>query len=219
MKKMFFLLVLVGIFGCQQEEFSVVAEEEENTEADLLDAQLITMIQTVAAHDGTFDDVVDRSSCFSINFPYQVFWEGEPHQINSMIDLAPIQPGDEVIPMYPIVLSFADYHNIEVSSHDEFLGLIDDCENGRLYNERVTCVDMVYPFTMAVYNVNNTNFETRRMTHDKSTFQQLEAIAEGERVSINYPIEIRWQNGSTEEVGSNDELYGLILDAKDFCQE
>ena len=33
MKKMFFLLVLVGLFGCQQEEFSVVAEEEENTES------------------------------------------------------------------------------------------------------------------------------------------------------------------------------------------
>lgn len=215
MKKVLGLLIVCVLISCQQEEFTVI-EEDTNEETGLA-VQLRSLLQNVTSHDGTFDDMVDKSSCFSINFPYTVMYEGEPYQINSAADLVPFNTNDKLTPIYPIEITYADYESNRIEDHEEFLTEVNRCDAGMLYDEMVTCLDLVYPVRLALYDASQGDFQTLILDHDKQTFEWLGAYPSDLVVSMNYPMEVIWESGVTQLIEDDLALEQVILDAKDLC--
>ncbi|WP_146090687.1 hypothetical protein [Aureitalea marina] len=216
MKRVLGLMIVCALFACQQEEFTVIDEQDQNNEEGLA-LQLRSLLQNVTSHDGTFDDVVDRSSCFSVNFPYTVMYSGEPYQINSVADLVPFNSNDELVPVYPIEITYANYESTTIEVHEEFLTEITKCEAGILYDQRVTCIDLVYPIRLAIYDATQGSFETVSLDHDKQTFQWLDDFPTNILVNMNYPMEVIWETGTTQLIEDDAALEQVILDAIDLC--
>lgn len=217
MKRLFMLLALVVMMGCQKEELTIIEEQQDAENTTALDAQLRGLVQSVASHDGSYDDVVDRSSCFSINFPYQVFFNGEPYPINSVADMIPMDENDEIIPMFPITITYTDHTSLEIESMADFLSEIDRCNADQIFNEKVTCVDLSYPIKLALYDPENTDFETLILDHDKLTFDSLRDIADNVILSLDYPLELVWDNGAVVEITDNEGLRSELLYAAGIC--
>lgn len=218
MKRLIALFILIVLGSCQKEELTVVQEQDDQNAIASLDLQLQQLIQSVTSHDGSFDDVVDGSACFSINFPYEVFFEGEPYAVNSLQDLAPFDSSDILVPIFPIEVTHGDYRSETVTSFEFFLTLQDRCQAGSLYDDGIYCLDMAYPMEIALYDSQNVNFETITLDHDQLTFQTLGTLSSEIIAEINYPIDILLNDGTYQAVSSNEDLKDLIIQARAACQ-
>ncbi|MEL6811505.1 MAG: hypothetical protein AAFP76_09240 [Bacteroidota bacterium] len=216
MKKYWILLLCMGLFSCQKEELTIVEENQESS--FLADAQLTRLMQSVTSHDGSFDDIIDQSSCFSINFPYQILLNGESHNVNSVNDLLAISSQDIIEPVFPLTITTGDYVEEPIQSMAVFEEFITRCANGTLYNDRITCIDFTYPVRISVYNTENNDFETIMFTHDKETFTRIDLFESGVLASIDYPIELRVQDTTALNISSNNELKASIMQMVPLCQ-
>ena len=208
-------MLAVTFMACQKEELTVVQEQEESS--FLEDEQLVGLIKSVASHDGSFDDLVDQSSCFSINFPYEILLNGDLVVITSINDLLVIKPMDDVVPIFPIEITTANYVELEVADQVTFTNYAFSCATGAMYDDRITCLDFNYPISISIYNRINTTFETLIYNHDKETFQGLELIEEGTLATIKFPVRAKMLDGTTISFQSNQELKSRILQMLAIC--
>lgn len=216
MKYMVYFMLCCMVISCQKEELKIVEGQEE--ESFIQDSELANLLASVVSHDGSFDDVVDNSSCFSINFPYICRINGHLYPVNSADDLAPFGESDLLIPEFPIDITFANHLEATVPSYEVFKILIAQCANGELWNQHISCVDLMYPIYVAIYNPETSEFETISFTDDKQTFQTIQDFNENVIASINYPIEIKLDNKIVLTINSNDILKSEILDKVPFCE-
>jgi len=216
MKKAITLILLVFILcACQKESLTVKETPEETS--FLKDAQLVTLMQSVASHDGRFDNAVDKADCFSIDFPYRILLNGASHEINAINDLLIIDPSDTVSPVFPINITFANYVGTTVSSEENLQILIDRCLQGILYNDRITCVDFVYPVYVAVFDLGSSDFETISFDHDKDTFLTLTEFASDALASIHFPVQMITSEENIITISSNKMLKNFIEANEALC--
>jgi hypothetical protein len=208
--------MLVTLAGCQEEELTII--EGENDEAFTQDQQLKSLIMSVTSHDGSYDDVVDNSSCFSIDFPYICYYNGYPYPVNSIEDLAVFNNGDNLIPKFPVSITISDYVQAEVPDEETFNLFMDLCANGQLFNESITCLDIIYPIRISVYDPDNSSFETISFAHDKQTFESIVGFDLSLIASIQYPIQIQMPNDVVLTINSNEALKTEILGIIPLCE-
>lgn len=207
-----FLMIFVS---CQKEGFTEVDNQEDAS--FMLDEQLSGLMKSVASHDGAFDDRIDNANCFSINFPYGLWVDGVQHNMASAEDFSEINPLTPVMPVFPITLTVGDYTQAVISSESEFQQMIINCHSGVLYDDIITCVDFSYPVTIALYNSENTNFETLILNHDWDTFSTIQTLEPNSLAAINYPVTLRLNNGAPITVISNDDLKNKIFSIAAGC--
>ena len=215
MKKYVWVLILLSLVSCQKEEFKVTESQDEGLLSQ--DDELLNLVKTVATHDGSFDDVVDSSTCFSIDFPYICNANGIAYPVNNADDLLPFTMYDELIPDFPVNVTFANYIQLEIPTYTAFKNLIAQCANGELFDERITCVDLDYPVELSVYDPVTTDFNTVTFNHDRDTFMGIEFLNENWIANINYPITIMLENGGLLTINSNEELKYQILAHISIC--
>jgi hypothetical protein len=216
MKFVLSIMLICFAFACQKEELKIIGGDE--SEAYAMDQQLKGLVVSVVAHDGSFDDVVDRSSCFSIDFPYTCLYNGHQYPMNNLKDLEPWTKGDMLVPVFPVSITFANHIQAEVPNNEAFINLIERCANGELFDDIIGCVDLVYPISIAVYNSDSSNFETIIFNHDRETFENIIDFDENTLVSMNYPIQIKLENEVVLTIDSNEILKSQILDRIPFCE-
>lgn len=214
MKKYVGLVLLVLLASCQKEEFEILQDDDLEVTQD---GQLLRLVQTVATHDGSFDDVVDDSSCFSIDFPYVCNFNGKPYPVNSAADLSPFSMYDDLVPEFPVNVTLANYLQLEVPNIDAFENLITQCQNGDLFNDRITCIDLEYPVSLALFDADNGDFETVVFNHDKDTFTGIGAIEEGWVARLNYPLSVTLESGALITITSSEQLKSEILNIIPLC--
>jgi len=216
--KGFYTIFLCVFFlaSCQTEEFTTV-EGEEQAVSFLQDQVLKGLLKSVTSRDGSFDDIVDRSSCFSINFPYTILLNGSPHQVNTINDLYSINPTDEVTPIAPFSITFATYNQLNVDSLEDFQNLVQLCDIGNLFNDAIKCIDLVYPIEVSLYDSENRSFDTLVFNHDKESFLSIDAFSENTLASINFPIEVILHDLSVFQIESNEGLKNVILQEIPLC--
>ena len=216
MKYLMYFAFSVILVSCQKEELKIVDGTDE--EAFAMDQELKGLMSSVVAHDGSFDDVVDRSSCFSIDFPYQCTYNGHEYPMNSVKDLEPWPDTANLNPIFPIDITFANYIQATVPNQQAFNNLKERCANGDLFDDIIGCVDIVYPISVSLYDPVTSDFETITFLHDKQTFQTIADFEEDLLVSINYPVQIILENEVVLTIQSNDILKNEILDRLPFCE-
>jgi len=204
------------LFSCQKEEFRIV--EEENTEASILEDQILTnLITSVSSHDGSFDDVVDRSPCFSIQFPYSVYQGDVLIEINSEEDLTMLNDNAEITPVFPLSITLATYDELDVPTETAFNNYIAMCANGEMFNDRIVCIDFSYPISISMFLPADSTFETIVLNHDRDVFTEIESFEGTEVVNLQYPITLLYLDGTSTSINSNDELKAVILEMIPVC--
>jgi hypothetical protein len=191
---------------------------EDTFNSFLQDTQLTKLMQAVASHDGSFDDFIDQSSCFSIKFPYEIQFNGETYTVKSENDIFTIDAYDMVKPVFPLTIVFADYIELEVTTPKDFETYKSQCLKGLFYDDGIYCVDLTYPVRISIYNTDNSDYQTVVFNHDKEVFLGIGLFDSGTLASINYPIRVQMIDGTQWVIESDEELKSRILQMIPLCQ-
>ena len=161
MKFRFSILVLLMIlfvgFSCQEEANEETPPNQEETIAG--DSTLANLMRSTASNDGTVDNIMDDSDCFTVNLPVTIIANGITLTIESLDDLGLIEiifeqnanDEDDIEFLFPITIILNDYTEVNIESLEELETFIENCVSNE---EVIECVDFVYPITFSIYNTN-----------------------------------------------------------------
>lgn len=218
------LVVVLGFTSCQDEFEEISTNEEETFTANSATASLV---KSASAKDGSYDDVVDNSSCFAINFPYTVSINGLEIVVDSYKDIWFLKQlvkqydgdfGDMLNIVFPITITYGDFTELTINNFVEFRELASEC-TGNPIDARIPCIAFVYPIKLFTFNINNQQTGSVEVESDlelRSFFKDLE---DDSLVSIDFPISLKKRSGEEVVVNSNIELANAIESAKNSCIE
>ncbi|GGE27693.1 hypothetical protein GCM10010832_05520 [Psychroflexus planctonicus] len=181
--------LLVCFSSCYENETIVV---EENEEANLrFDDDLTNLMKSVTSHDASYDDFIDDSHCFSINYPYKIQVGNEIRNIENEEDLEHLNNYDvEIEIIFPISISLINFEKHSISSEDELESVKQMCNDGMFYEEHINCADFIFPLTLAIYNTNSRRFNQVVLSSNKETFTFLDSLDQDSVFKVVYPANI-----------------------------
>jgi len=212
---------LIFSFGCQKELTEIIEPLSEDVLT--INSVVSELSKKTTLRDGSYDNIIDNSSCISVKLPVTVIISDQKIIIGSeddftLIEELPEYEFEDLSFLFPITIIQADYSELTINDEDELEDIVDDClENGE--DDDIECVDFQYPLSFSVYNTNNQNADVITFWDDKEMHDFLEDIEESDLVSIDFPITLILSDGSTVEATGYYELENIIENAKDECEE
>ena len=224
----FFALLFVS--SCQNE---FLEESSQNQEETLVPNSNLTLaLRSTAANNGSMDDLLDESSCFSVNLPVTIIVNDITVTINTLEDLEIIEElydefdddEDNLEFLFPITIILNDYEEIVIASQDDLEAFIEDCTQNSSNDEIIECVDFVYPITVSIYDANFQVIENVTFNSDDELYYFLDELEDDSDnqviiASLNFPVTLIYADGSTLEVNSNPELQAAIDAAEEDCSD
>ncbi len=215
--------LLVGVQGCQKEEEIIIEPDKE--EVITSSSSVYTSMMKMATKDGSHDNILDHSSCTSVELPIVVKVNGVEVKVESEKDFYTIEKiideeeGDKDILtfIFPITVVLSDFSKIVIESNSQFEHLIGSCTNGE--DDDIECIDFKYPLLISTYNTLNIKADIQEINSDEELFHFLHQMKESDIVGINFPITLLLSSGNEIEVNDNIELNNIIAEAKDYCDE
>lgn len=231
MKTKIYLLLYVAffalfVFSCQNEETEI--NNPNDQEVITADSALASFMTSVTANYGAYDDILDDSSCFSIELPVTIVVSDITITIETLDDLEELEElfeafegEDDILDfIFPITIIFNDYTEIVIENEDQLEEWIASCEIDDEDDEIIECIDFVYPISFSVFNSDFNIVDTIVIESDQALYAFIEALEDDENaliVSLNYPVTLQYASGETIEVNSNEELGNAIEAAEDDC--
>jgi len=227
LKKLSFLFIVGLLFttSCRQEDEEIIDPPVE--EAIAANSTIATLLGDVSRSDGSFDNIIDQSSCFSIQLPVMVIVNGIELEINTPDDYQTIEDifeqsdadTDTLEIVFPVMIIFDDYSTQLINSYPELLAVIAQCPDENSDDDDIECIDIQYPITAAIFNANNEQIDTIVITNDFELFQFIQNLPNYDAVTISFPITVIFADGTTMQVTSLQELQQVIEQASDDCDE
>lgn len=220
------LLIFTLVFtSCRQEDEEIIDPPVE--EAITANSAISNLLQNVSSSDGSFDNIIDGASCFSIQLPVTVIVNGTEITVESSADYQTIEDifdasdtdTDTLEIVFPVTVLFDDYTTATVNSYAELLALIAQCPDENTMDDDIECIDIQYPITAAIFNSNNEQIETIVITNDQELFEFIQNLPNYEVAIIEFPITVILADGSSVQVFSLQELANIIENAMDDCDE
>ncbi|MDE3741619.1 hypothetical protein [Maribacter polysaccharolyticus] len=220
------LLVMGLSFTSCQDEFESLPDEDGQTESISSTSTTAKLIENTTANDGSFDNIVDAASCFSINFPYTVKVNGVSLTINDIEDLESIEElldavdnNEELLDIiFPITITLSDYSELTIDGIDGFEEMVEECVEGG-EDDDIECIDFVYPITLYTFDLNNEATGNVTVESDMEFRLFFAGLDENDLISIDFPVTLELYDDTTVVVESNAELANAIENAKDLCDE
>jgi len=217
------LMVIVSLIvtiGCQNEYTDIVEPDKATTIS--ADDKVAALVLKITLKDGSFDNIIDKCSEVSINYPYSIRIEDELFNISSIVDIESIKQDyfhlrDEIEIIYPITVTFSDNSELLLSNEDE-LEEIKEYHNSSLDDEDIECVDFVYPIELSLYNDVTQNIEVVVIDNDlemHSVFINIEDLL----IDISFPIELETLDGQRISISDNHQLEATIDNVEGGCDE
>ncbi|WP_299521587.1 hypothetical protein [Winogradskyella sp.] len=220
---------LLALTSCQDEEVeAITADEQEIIQSD---TPLAVFMTNITSNYGAYDDILDESSCFSIELPVTIIVGDVTIVIETLQDIEDLEELFEEFEdeedffdfVFPITIIFSDYTEIVIESIDQLEGFIEECDlDGYEDDNIIECVDFVYPISFSVFNADFNIVDTITIENDEALYNFLEDLEDDENaliVSLNYPVTLVYANGETVTVNSNQELADAIEAAEDDCDD
>ncbi len=213
-------LLSISVFlvfsSCQKEESEFIDETDPDTIT--ANSTLANLLVRSSQNPGDFDDLLDGSSCVSINLPVTVIANGQEVIIENEDDIEIVEaifdqfPNDEdtLEIEFPILVTLANFTEVEVSSQQELDALIASCEND--IEDTISCVEFVYPLTFFTFNSNNEQTNTVTINSSLELYNFLDDLDDDDFVSLQFPISVI-VNGEEVVVNSNQELVTILANA------
>ncbi len=231
MKKFFNSLLYTGLLvatfaftACQSDaDDDPIIGDETSLSVNSTTAQLI---QRTVSNDGSFDNIIDGSSCFNIRFPYTVEVGGIEITVNSEQDLKLIEKIFDAIEddsdlleiIFPITVTLADFAEVTLNNIEELRELAANCIEGG-GDEDIECVDIVYPVTMFTFNVNSQQTGSVTVSSDRELRLFFAGLGEQDLIGIDFPIELEAFDGTKISINDYESLADTINRFKDACDE
>ncbi len=222
------LFALISFYSCQTEVLEETQNQEETINAGSAVARLM---RSTAANNGTLDNIMDGTDCFSVNLPVTIIANGITITIDSLEDLELLQEifdefqdDEDVLEFFfPITIVLNDHTDITIQNHEELQAFIEECTEDDV-DDVIECVDFVYPISFSIYNSAFQIIDTVVIENDEALYDFLEELEENPAggaiiASLNYPVTLIYSDGSTIEVNSNQELQAAINAADGFCED
>jgi hypothetical protein len=222
--KIFFLLMLATLVvtSCQPEADEVRLPNPD--EAFNSTSNSARLLQQVTMRDGSYDNILDSSSCLTLVFPVSAVVNGETYVINTKDDLKIIErildesEDDDLSLVYPITITLPDHTSIDIDSEDELEEYVEACTEGG-FDDDIECIDFVYPIKFTVYNTATEKSEVVTVETDEQLYQFIESLEDDDLVGFKFPLTLLLSDGSQVTVNDIEELDIVIEDAEDTCDE
>lgn len=219
---------LLSFNSCQDEVIEVTETNDETLIAP--NSALTNLMQYTVTNDGSVDNIMDETNCFSVNLPVTIVVNGITITIDTLEDLELIEEifdefdsDDDILEfLFPITVILNDYDEILIENENQLEAFIDECV-GEEEDEVIECIDFQYPISFSIYNTDFQIIDTVIIESDEQLYEFLENlqndIDEVVLASLNFPVTMVYSNGNTVEVNNNNELEAAINEAGDDCDE
>ena len=213
--------------------FTACSIEEPFGELQQDDTQTLTaasttskLIERTVSNDGSWDNIIDHSSCFDIQFPYTVMANGIEVTIDSLEDLKIVEElfdaldtDDDILDIiFPITITTADYTEVTINGITDFLEIAGKCVEGG-GDDDIECIDVIYPVTLFTYNPNLEQTGSVTVESDLQMRRFFAGLNEDELISIEFPVMFEMHDGTKVTVNDNQELSDTIERAIEVCDE
>ena len=218
------LVAALAFTSCQQDPDDQISVDEQETL--MASSATVQLMEKTVSNDGSYDNIVDGSSCFDIRFPYTVAINGDEINIKSREDLHLIEEifdaidGDDDILdiLFPVSVTLADYSEVTLNGIDDLRQLAEACQEGGS-DDDIECIDFVYPIKLFTFDVNAQQTGSVVVESDKDLRRFFAGLNGTDLVSIDFPLALAMYDGTEIQVGTNAELADAIERAKNACDE
>ncbi|WP_029035820.1 hypothetical protein [Salinimicrobium terrae] len=208
-------LVLLLLMGCQEEEYEVLTEEEEQSLSR--DSETFDLVMRTAMHDGSLDDEIDNSPCFSLITPYEIVVNGVKITINSNSDLEEFiknrgagNNSGKIELQFPLTATNSNYQQIPINNPQQLRALQQRCQNEVALGEQpVTCAEIEFPVTVFLYDKQLQKTFSENISNKESFFQFLSNVRNGQVFNFFFPLQVE-VDGALISVDNNKELRNLL---------
>lgn len=221
----FFTLVLVFLFtACQTGS----VEEVHSTNATITKTTpLANFVQRIAMPLTSQDNFIDKSSCFMINFPFEVTVNNLDITLNSDTDYLLVQTNIDantndnnlVFIHFPITVTLKDYSKKSLSNQSDLNNLVIECATSSNTFGKINCLNINFPITINSYNSNNQIASSTAIANNQILYTFIANLSSDKFIAINYPITVTDANGQNVVVLNNSQLEDLIKNAVDTCSD
>ncbi|MDD3005353.1 hypothetical protein [Flavobacterium sp.] len=215
-------LLMITMTSCQSEENETITDDN----ANLKKTSVLTNLLSRVAQDSTsVDNVIDSTSCFSVNLPVTVIVNNEQVTISDATGYAVVQnilnefddDDDTVFFVFPITITFANYTTSVINNADQLDDIIEDCGEDNDLDE-IECLNINYPITISYYNTGTQTPSTVTINSDADLYNFFEDFDDDDYATINYPISVTNANGNQIIINNNSELEAEIENAEASCE-
>ncbi|WP_117157653.1 hypothetical protein [Marixanthomonas ophiurae] len=213
-----FLILCFGLLfsSCQKEETEFIDETDQD-ETITSNSTLANLLIRTSQNPGSNDDIIDGNSCTQVKYPATVIANGQKVILESEADISLIQDIFDQFPndtdtleiVFPITLILQDFSEVEINDQAELNALIAACQG----ESEIGCIDFAYPITIFTYNSNDEQTGTVTINSDIELYLLLFNLDSDDIISIDFPISVILEDGTTVEVNSNQELEDLLANA------
>ncbi len=218
------LMIALAFSSCQTEYEELPGENEQET--IMASSSTAQLVEKTVSNDGSFDNIVDGSSCFNIRFPYTVEVNGLELTINAVKDLELIEEifdaledDEDILEIFfPITITLGDYTEITINGAEDLREWAEKCIEGG-DDDDIECIDFVYPITLFTFDINKQQTGNVTVDSDMEMRRFFAGLDEEDLISIEFPVTLKLYDGTEIVVDSNGELANAIENAKEACDE
>ena len=221
----FILIYLLSLlfFSCQTEENEIIQDSSQNLSNT---SPLLNLLSRVSQNATSQDNILDNSSCFSVQLPVTIIVNGENIVIDNEADYQTVQDAidefsddDDIVNfIYPITIQYQNFSTQVINDADALEDVLDDCDAEDDFDE-INCISLIYPIVLNIYDSNNQLSSTLTVNNDIQFYNFLENLDDNEFFAINYPISIVDSNGNNVVITSNSQLEEIIEESIDDCDD
>lgn len=216
---------LLFLTSCQDEVIEIIDPNEQETIVP--GSRLANLMRSATSNDGSYDNILDDSDCFSIELPVTIIVNGITITIEEAEDLDELEDLLEELSdnedfldfIFPFTIILNDYTEIVIENQDQLEILISQCDDD---NDVIECVDFQYPISFSVFNTEFQVIDTIVIESDQELYVFLESLEDENSallISLNFPVTLLYANGETLQVNNNQELSDAIEAAEEDCDD
>ena len=218
----FFAVVATLLFACQSEESDIVQDDTENL---LPGSELATQLIRVTQYPTSADNIIDGSSCFSVNLPVVLKANGQQLIIYDADDFSLIEAVfnefdddvDGVEMEFPVIATRPDYSEFVIDNQEQWEAAA-NC-NGTDAMHDLSCMRFNYPLSVNTYDVENQIADVAVMNNKADFNEFLHAMSPGILAGVAYPVRLLNPNGFQTSLNSNELLLMEINTNALLCEE
>jgi len=218
---------ILSFFSCQEESQEII--ETSSQEQIAANTPLADAMSRASANDGSSDDFLDSSSCFTVALPVtitignSVISIADASALEALEDLIDdLYDGDAAIQFeFPITLVFGDYSELVIENEQQLSDLIASCDFDN-DDDYIECVDFQYPISFSIFNTSFVVIDTVVIQNDEQLYDFLSSLEDDDDAvvaSLDYPVTLVYANGDTVEVFNNSELNQAFEAVDEDCDD
>lgn len=210
--------------GCQDESEEITLPP--SAEVILPNSPLVDLVKKITLNDGSSDNILDNSSCFSLVLPVTISANGQELRINSEDDFELVERvfdevennDDSLIIFFPVTIILANHTTMAINDQEALEDIIDECSEGGS-DEDIECVDFKYPITFTLYDSDNQVPGMLTVNNDEELFELFDGLDNDHLISLKFPTTIVLWDGSEVIVNDNNKMEDVIENAIGHCDE